>query len=153
MVSRAFPSQPAVLLFSNRSSLVVGAGRGLINRSTPPIWSTLREIFDSPRRESSCVLTVRLTSTSETEANNVSGQTAPRGVDARCLRRWLLVNAAQLALMGLSPRLQSLAPTESPFTCCGCYSTDTADTLLTFSPSKAIDTCRWVPPPFLRFRA
>jgi hypothetical protein len=44
---------------------------------------------------------------------------------------------------GESPRLQSVAPTESPYQRRGCYSTDVTDTLLTFSLSEAHQPCRW----------
>lgn len=52
---------------------------------------------------------------------------------------------------GESPRLQSLAPAESPFTRRRCYSAGVADALLTSSPSEAHQSCRWKPP-FMRFR-
>jgi hypothetical protein len=44
---------------------------------------------------------------------------------------------------GKSPRLQSVAPTESPYQRSGCYSPYVTDTLLTFSPSEVSQPCRW----------
>jgi hypothetical protein len=44
---------------------------------------------------------------------------------------------------GESPRLQSVAPTESPYQRGGCYSPHVTDTLLTFSPSEVYQPCRW----------
>lgn len=44
---------------------------------------------------------------------------------------------------GKSPRLQSVAPTESPYQHGGCYSPHVTDTLLTFSPFEVYQPCRW----------
>ena len=44
---------------------------------------------------------------------------------------------------GKSPRLQSVAPTESPYQRRGCYSPNVTDTLLTFRLSEAYQPCRW----------